>query len=188
MTRFMSSQTRRIQRILEPLSKAEERRARKVATEHFLNKAGQNVRYRLIDVGLRIEKPEGAKQAPLRIIQVVFANYTDRRSVVVLINDKGQVAGDDVLEYQPSLSDEERTEARDIAQRDERIAPIAKRRNVFVSEVSPLNHDVGDLERGARVIGLRYVLLQKGRYTHLATAVVSITDQSVVSFQPIEGE
>ena len=181
----MSTQTQRIKRVLGPLSKPDERRAVKIATTHFLKQVGDDSRFRLIDVGLRIEKPEGPKQIPSRIVQVVFANYSDRRNVAVLVDAKGKVLQDEVLPYQPSLSEEERAEAREIALRDERVAPIAKRRNVFVSEVSVLDHDVA---REARVIGLRYILMQKKQYRHLATAVISITDQRVISFEESGGE
>jgi uncharacterized protein (DUF58 family) len=185
MIPFMSKQTEGIKRVLGPLSKTEERRAVKVATTHFLKQAGNNARYRMIDVSLRIEKPFGLKQLPSRSVQVVFANYSDRRNVAVLIDAKGKVLQDEVLLYQPSLSEEERAEAREIALRDERVAPIAKRRNVFVSEVSVLDHDVA---REARVIGLRYILMQNKQYMHLATAVISITDQRVMSFKESGGE
>jgi hypothetical protein len=172
--------------MLGPLSKTEERRAVKFATMHFLKQVGDNARYRMIDVSLRIEKPQGMKQIPSRKVQVVFADYSGRRSIAVLVDDKGKVLHDEVLSYEPSLSEEERAEAREIALGDERVALIAKRRNVFVSEVSPLTHDMG--RKAARRIGLRYVLLQKKQYTHLATAVISITDQEVVSFEKSEGE
>jgi hypothetical protein len=142
MATFMSDQTRRIKRVLKALSKTEERRAVKMATTHFLKQCGDNVRYRVIDVSLRIEKPEGMKQIPSRIIQVIFADYSRRRNVAVLVDHKGKVLCDEVLSYQPSLSEEERAEAREIALRDDRVASIAKRTGVFVSEVSPL-HDVG---------------------------------------------
>jgi hypothetical protein len=48
-----------------------------------------------------------------------------------------------------------------------------------------LDHDVA---REARVIGLRYILMQKKQYMHLATAVISITDQRVMSFKESGGE
>jgi hypothetical protein len=91
----MSNQTQRIKRVLGPLSKPEERRAVKVATTHFLKQVGDDSRFRLIDVGLRIEKPEGLKQIPSRIVQVVFANYSDRRNVAVLVDAKGKVLQDE---------------------------------------------------------------------------------------------
>jgi hypothetical protein len=185
VTPFISKQTQHAKQVLGPLFKTEERRAVKFATMHFLKQVGDNVRYRMVDVSLRIEKPQGMKQIPSRIVQVVFADYSSRRNIAVLVDDQGKVLHDEVLSYEPSLSEEERAEAREIALRDERVALIAKRRNVFVSDVSPLNHDIG---RQARVIGLRYVLLQKKQYTHLATAVISITDQHVVSFEKSEGE
>src|SRR3981189_1165771 len=98
----MSKQTQRAKRVLGPLSKTEERRAVKVATTHFLKQVGDNVRYRMIDVSLRIEKPQGMKQILSRIVQVVFADYSGRRSIAVLVDDKGKLLHEEVLSYQPS--------------------------------------------------------------------------------------
>jgi hypothetical protein len=44
----------------------------KFATMHFLKQVGDNARYRMIDVSLRIEKPQGMKQIPSRKVQVVL--------------------------------------------------------------------------------------------------------------------
>jgi len=92
VTPFISKQTQHAKQVLGPLFK-DRGATRSEVRDHALPETGwgDNVRYRMIDVSLRIEKPQGMKQIPSRIVQVVFADYSSRRNIAVLVDDKGKV-------------------------------------------------------------------------------------------------
>ncbi len=73
----MSSLTRRLQRVLRPVSKREERLAIKAATARLLSEnPGEDVRFRVIGAELRIEKPAKRSAVPPRLIQVFMIDVS----------------------------------------------------------------------------------------------------------------
>jgi hypothetical protein len=173
-----SGLTRRLQRVLAPVSKAEERRAMKSAIDYFVNKRNSDdVRYRVLGATLRVDKPPQPAAVPPRLIDVYIADYDDKRNLAIVVDRRGKVVRSETLGFQPAFHVEEIAEARQIAEQDERVARLAKRRGLFVSDFGPSPMGRED----ARLIGLRYAVARAHqRFVHLASVVVDLSERKIV--------
>ena len=177
----MSELTKALRPVIGPLKQTEERAAVQAATAHLAKELSD--RYRIVGVGLRIEKPTRGK-VPDRRIGVVVVDYGNKRNVEVLVDTRGKVVNVvDLMGAQPPSTHEEIKEARAIAEQDSRVARHAKRKNVFVSEFAPpFATDY------ARRLGLRYAVLKKDRLTGaVAHAIVDLSARALSHFDEIPG-
>uniref|UniRef100_Q01TI6 Uncharacterized protein n=1 Tax=Solibacter usitatus (strain Ellin6076) TaxID=234267 RepID=Q01TI6_SOLUE len=182
MKSVMSEATKAIRPVIGPLKQTEERTAVQAAKAHLAKELSD--RYRIVGVGLRIDKPARGK-VPDRRIGVVVVDYGNRRNVEVLVDTRGKVVNVvDLMGAQPPSTDEEIKEARAIAEQDSPVARHAKRKNVFVSEFAPPS-----TTDHARRLGLRYAVLEKGRLTGaVAHAIVDLSARELVHFDEIPGD
>ena len=178
----MSELTKALRPVIGPMKQAEERAAVQAAKAHLGKELSD--RYRIVSVGLRIDKPSRGK-VPDRRIGVIVVDYGNRRNVEVLVDTRGKVVNVvDLMGAQPPSTDEEIKEARAIAEQDSRVARHAKRKNVFVSEFAPPS-----TTDYARRFGLRYAVLEKGRLTGaVAHAIVDLSADSLIRFDEIPGD
>ena len=178
----MSELTKALRPVIGSLKQTEERAAVQAAKAHLAEELSD--RYRIVGVGLRIDKPSGGR-VPDRRIGVVVVDYGKRRNVEVLVDTRGKVVHVvDLMGAQPPSTDEEVKEAREIAEKDSRVAHHAKRKNVFVSEFAP-----PPTTDYARRIGLRYAVLEKGRLTGaVAHTIVELSVRAVIHFDEIPGD
>jgi hypothetical protein len=188
MNSDMSDLTRRLKPVLAPLSKKEERRAVNAATEHFTAEIGRqaDLRYRILSTEIRIEKPPKRGAVPERLVRVLIADYTNQRNLEISINGKGKVVQSEVLRgLQPAFHPDEIQEAKEFAQRDQRVARLAKTTGAFAGAfASDLAH-----ERGRRLVGLHYLAAEKGGTAKpLATVVVDLATGEIVDFRDDKAE
>lgn len=184
----MSELTRRLKPVLASLSKKEERRAVKAATEHFVAETGRtaDIRYRILSTEIRIEKPPKRGAMPERLIRVLIADYTNQRNLDISVNAKGEVVQSEALRgLQPAFHPDEIREAKEFAQRDRRVARLAKTTGSFAGAFAS---DLS-LERGRRMVGLHYLAATKdGAARPLATVVVDLASGEVIDFRDDKAE
>jgi hypothetical protein len=182
MKSYMSEATKALRPVIGRLKQTEERSAVQAAKAHLAHDLSD--RYRIVGVGLRIDKPSRGK-VPDRRIGVVVVDYANRRNVEVLVDTRGRVVNVvDLMGAQPPSTGEEIKEARLIAEQDSRVARHAKRKNVFVSEFAP-----PPTANRARRLGLRYAVLEKGHLIGaVAHAIVDLSTRELVHFDQIPGD
>jgi hypothetical protein len=183
----MSSLTRRLARVLVPLSRREQDRAINAALKHFFaqSELGAETRFRVIGAELRLEKPPKRGAVPKRLIQVFVVDYANRKSLGITVGTNGKVAKSQVLCFQPTFHEDEIADARKLAESEERVGRIARRRRAFVNTFTPHEATMG----GNRMIGLRYLgPLRGARGRILATVIVDLNDERVVSFRRADPE
>jgi hypothetical protein len=179
----MSDLTRKMSKVIVPLGRKEELAAIKAAKFHAAERLSEH--YRILGAELRIDKPPVPKEVPRRLVGVMIVDYGNRRNFEVLVGEKGKIAQVvDLNGAQPAYTKEEIKEAREIAEKDKRVARFARMKGSFVSEFGP--------ERApdnARRIGLRYAAVEKGRPGRvLARAVVDLSAQKLVDFEEIPAD
>jgi hypothetical protein len=179
----MSDLTRKLKPVLVPLSKKEERQAVKSAVEHLIAEigSGHDLRYRILGAEIRIEKPPRRGDVPERLIRVLIADYSNQRNLDISVNHKGKVVQSEVLRgLQPAFHPDEIQEAKEFAERDKRVARLAKMSGSFASAFAS---DLA-LERGRRLVGLHYLAAAKsGEVKPLATLVVDLASGEIVDFR-----
>ena len=178
MKSAMSDLTRRLKPVLAPLSKAEESRSIKSAVASlFPGRSNPKARFRVLGAELRIEKPPERDTVPRRLIQVFIADYGNGRNVGVTVDGKGKIVESLTLDFQPNFHADEVYEARQIAERNERVRRLAKTRGAFTGTFAP--HQAA--ENGHRMIGLHYATTERGGQTKpLGFAVVDLYTSEIV--------
>jgi Cu2+-containing amine oxidase len=180
---YMSDLTKNLEPVLTPLAERKEQLSIKAALAHLSIDLEQepNRRVRVFGSELRIEKPPERETVPKRLIRVIVADYDNRQIHDVTVDSNGSIANCEVLaRHQPAFHDEEVREAREIAERDERIANLAKLRGSFVGAFAP--H--ADSEKSRRVVGLHYLVATgDGQARPLATISVDLYEQEIVHFR-----
>lgn len=184
----MSDLTRRLKPVLAPLSKKEERQAVKSAVEHLTAEIGSehDLHYRILGAEIRIEKPPRRGDVPKRLIRVLIADYSNQRNLDISVNHKGKVVQSEVLRgLQPAFHPDEIQEAKEFAERDERVARLAKMPGSFASAFAS---DLA-VARGRRLVGLHYLAAAKsGEVKPLATLVVDLASGEIVDFRDDKAE
>jgi len=140
-----------------------------------------NRRIRVFGSELRIEKPPKREALPNRLIRVLVADYDNRQIHDVTVDGSGSIVHSEVLSpHQPAFHDEEIREAREIAERDERIARLVKLKGFFVGAFAP--H--ADAKKSRREIGLHYLVATgDGQARPLATISVDLYEQKIIRFR-----
>jgi hypothetical protein len=174
----MSEQTKALGNVIKTLTAKEERAAIEAARSHLGREL--SARYRIFPAELRIEKPRSPRTIPARAVSLLVLDYERRRTLEVLVDAESKVSGvTDQTGFQPAFLPEEVDEARKIAERDERVAKVSKARGTFASAFGPHPTE----ERGARLVGLRYAVVDaKRRVRLLGEAVVDLSRRTLVSF------
>jgi len=176
----MSALTRRMAKVLAPLSKREETAALRAATATLLADSARraSARYRLLSAELLIERPLTREALPKRRVTVRIADYGARQIMEYAV-EKGKVITAHPAALQPTFAADEIAEARALAERDSRLtALIQNQRKLFVSAFSPEKTP----KRAGRPIMLRYLSVTKGRPTaFLAMVVVDLFSNKVIS-------
>ena len=157
-----SVQTRQLEAVLAPLAEEEQQQAIQAAEARITQETD---RYRILGAEVAVEKPTGPDLAPERLIAVLAADYRNRRGLRVLMRPTG-ADEIEVLEYEPVFHPDEIVEAREIAERDQRLGELAHREEQFVTPFSPIS------EVGARLIGLHYFLSEGDEAARLVASVV----------------
>jgi Cu2+-containing amine oxidase len=180
----MSPATIALLEVIKPLTAAEERRAVAAAVEQVGQELSQ--RYQVFPAELRIEKPPKPRSTPQRAIAVLIVDYDKRRTMEVVVSAQGRlVRKTDLTGFQPAFLAEEVRLAREIAERDERVARVMRVRGVFVSPFGPDRTE----EPGARLVGLRYAAVsRRDGLRLLGEAVVDLSEQALVTFREIQQE
>lgn len=178
MNPSMSAQTRKLVPLLVPLKAREKRAAIKAAEAHLGPELSDH--HRVFGAELRIEKPAKPGALPRRLIAVLVVDYGRKRNLVALVDGRGRVAKvEDLRGAQPAYTSQEIAEARAIAETEGRAARFAKLKGSFVSAFGP-----DRAPDNARLIGLRYVVLGKGRAgPRLARAIVDLSARRLVDFE-----
>jgi Cu2+-containing amine oxidase len=175
----MSAATKALLKVIKPLTAKEERNATAAAVKHLAGELSQ--RYQVFPADLRIEKPSRPNSAPKRAIAVLIFDYEKRHTMEVLVDTLGKlVEKKDLTGFQPVFLAKELEEARQIAEKDERVARAIRVRGAFASAFGP--HTNG--KPGARLIGLRYATVDRkenGRL--LGEAVVDLSEQRLLHFE-----
>jgi hypothetical protein len=156
-----SAETRQLEAVLAPLGEEEQQQAIQAAKARIDRETD---RYRILGAEVMVEKPTDPDLAPERLIEVLAADYANRRGLRVLVRPTG-AEEIEVLVYEPVFHPDEIAEARQIAERDERLAELARREEHFVTPFSPAS------VVGARVIGLRYLLAEGDGAARLVASV-----------------
>src|SRR5262249_15375648 len=143
-------------------------------------------RYRFFPAELRIEKSSRSKATIDRSVAVLMVDYERRRTIELLIDAKGKVVRvTDLSGFQPAFLDEEVKEAREIAERDDRVARATRVRGTFVSAFGPDPRGAP----GARLVGLRYATVdKKGHGRLLGEAIVDLSQRLILSFEDLGRE
>jgi hypothetical protein len=182
----MSDLTRSLRKVIAPLSKAEEHRIMKSVTTHMTkNYRGEAAaRFRILEIQLSIDKPSNPKSIPQRLIRVLVADYRNKQNLEFVLDTQGKIIRlEEYRGLQPAFHKDEIKEAQAIAKRDGRLAHIAKRRGVFVSDFAPETVQ----ENSFRIVGLRYVSKAKDNvFQQLARVLVDLSEQKVASFESTE--
>jgi hypothetical protein len=179
MKQLTSPSTRRHARLLVPLKRAEERLAVRAALKHFAERTpdGTETRFRCLGGELMLEKPAAASKPPRRFVRVVIIDYERRQILRYLVEGKGRIAHVDAVAGQPAFHPDEIEEALSIAQADERIARVYKRRGVSIGihgpVLAPQDH--------ARIVGLHYVSGGGPHPKVLANVSVDLSARRVLS-------
>jgi hypothetical protein len=176
----MAPETRRLKRVIAPLTRREEKAAAEAVFSQLQNGRRSPSRPpRLLGVELRIDKPARPGALPSRLYRVVIADYASRRVLDVAVDHRFRVIEETHYRgVQPAYTAEEIAEARDLAERDDRVARAIARRRFFVEAFSPPASD----RRGSRAIGLRYVLSRRDRgIIELAEAVVDLHALAIIA-------
>jgi|SRR5215216_623530 len=186
MKSYMSDLTRAYKRVLAPVGKAEERRALRAAVDWMTAQAGnaRDLRYRVLGAELRIEKPRRREEVPPRWIQVLIADYTNRRNLQVTLDSEGSVVeGGELGGLQPAFHADEVGEAREIAERDPRVKRWARTKGSFAGAFAP------DADReNRRLVGLRYLAEEKEDQARpLGTVVVDLYGRELVDLTDYTG-
>jgi hypothetical protein len=109
---------------------------------------------------------------------VVIVDYSQKQNLSVLIDRKGKVARVEKMRGQPVFHEDEVQEAREIAERDDRLAQVRKLRGLFVSTYAPPTSFATD----ARIVGLHYVVSRSQRqHEMLASVAVDLSARRTVS-------
>ena len=174
----MSVLTRKLMTILRPLGASEERRSIQAALKYFQAETEDfaETRFRVLGAQLRPDKPPKRGEVPERLIQVLLLDYTHKRNLEFAVNAKGKVVRSGDLGFQPAFHTEEVSEAREIAEADERLARIAKKRSAFVDAYAPGRGE----DKESRLIGLRYLLPSRDGVSLLASAVVNLNERRLI--------
>ena len=183
MAKYMSDLTKRMKPIIAPLKKREEQRAIKAALAHIASAGSYNANQRIRVFGseLLVEKPPQRDALPERLIRILVADYTAKQIHAVTADSRGKVVSSKVLHgFQPAFHTDEVREARDIAERDERMAHAAGLSGIFAGAFVP--HAAA--ETGDRLIGLHYlVATEDGGAKPIATVVVNLYEDKMTSFR-----
>jgi hypothetical protein len=186
MKSYMSELTRRLHKVIAPLSKAEEHRIVKSVTAHMIKNygGGTEARFRLLGIELSIDKPPKRESIPQRLVRVLVADYRNKQNLEFILDTIGKIIkAEKYVGLQPVFHEDEIKEARTIAKRDSRLAHIAKRRGFFVSDFAPETIP----ENSFRIVGLSYVLKAKDNsFQQLARVLVDLSEQKVVSLESTE--
>ena len=187
MQAVMSDLTRRLKTVLAPLRRSEERQAIKAAVAYATeeNANQDQFRYRVLGAELSIEKPPKRGAVPQRLIRVLIADYSAQRILDISVDHKGKVMQSEVLSgQQPAFHPDEIREAREIAERDRRVASAAKQAGAFASAFAA---DLGR-ESGRRTVGLHYLAaIQSGGARPLVTVAVDLCGGEIVAFRDDRG-
>jgi hypothetical protein len=173
----MSEFTRKLAPVIAPLKAKEERAAIHVAKARVAEELSDH--HRIFGAELRIEKPSDARTPPRRAIGVLIVDYGNKRNFEILVDGSGKVVRViDLQGAQPAYLDEEITDARQIAERDRRVARYAKMRRSFVSAFGPER-----TSDNARRIGLRYAVVERNGVSRvMAHAIVDLSTGTLVQF------
>jgi Cu2+-containing amine oxidase len=187
MKSYMSDLTRRIRKVIAPLSKAEEHRIMKsVTTRMTKNYRGEAAaRFRVLELELSIDKPPRRESIPQRLIRVLVADYRNKQNLEFVLDTQGKIIRlEEYRGLQPAFHRDEIKEARAIAKRDSRLAHVTKRRGVFISDFAPETVQ----ENSFRIVGLSYYLLKarENIFQQLARVLVDLSEQKVVSLESAE--
>ena len=170
--------TRKIANVLRPLGRAEATRAVKAAVSYLrpeLVRDGTS-RFRVLGAELALTRPKGRDGIPKRQVEVMVIDYLNRRHVRVVIEQE-QVVQAHALDHQPAVSDDEISEAAELAAAVPELRRVARQRTVFLSPYAP-----GGAGAGERRVGLHYVSTGRdGRATIVAAAEVDLNEQRVLA-------
>ena len=180
----MSAATKALLKVISPLTLKEERNATSAAVKHLAGELSE--RYQVFPAELRIEKPSRSNAAPKRAIAVLIFDYEKRYAADVLVDPLGKlVQKTDLTGFQPPFLPKELREARQIAEKDERVARALRVRGAFASAFGPHPHG----EPGARLIGLRYATVDRKQNVRLlGEAVVDLSEQKLLNFEDSPNE
>jgi hypothetical protein len=182
----MSDLTRRMQKIIVPLSKTEERRAIKAVVTYMTEQyqSGIQPHFRILTLEIIIEKPPMPESFPQRTLRVLVADYGNKHNMDFVLDSAGKIIK--VGEYrglQPAFHDDEIKEARHIAQKDNRVTRLAKMRGLLVNEFAP----EAISETNSRLIGLHYALAKKNIGLKLiARVIVDLSENRIISVEAEE--
>src|SRR5437773_7181994 len=176
--RDMSPLTRKLEKIIAPLSKREEQLAIKSSiaqlTADAVGRADSH--YQVLGAELAIERSTKQGALPKRRIRVLIVDYGTRRNLEYLV-EGGEVVESRAISFQPAFHPDELAKARRLADQDPRLASFIKQRGrVIVSAASP------DEASDGRLLSLRYALVPKNKpASFLATAVIDLSESKVLS-------
>ena len=181
MQAVMSDLTKHLKTVLAPLRRSEERHAVRAAVAHVTAGSAGPLRYRVLGAELNIEKPPKRGAVPQRLIRVLIANYSGPCIHDISLTHQGKVMRSEVLRgQQPTFHPDEIREAREIAERDRRVASAAKQAGAFASAFAS---DLGR-ESGRRTIGLHYLAATRsGGARPLVTVAVDLCGAEIVAFR-----
>jgi hypothetical protein len=181
-----SEATRRLRRLIAPLSPAEERQATEAAVAYIKSEAGAEVRFRVLGAELSIDKPANPEELPMRLIRVLAVDYDRQRHLDFTVSTRGRIV--QVTDYpgtQPAFHNDEIREARDITESDEQVARVVQGQDTVASPFVPMR-DAADRNR---LIGLHYAAIRRSQPARfLGSAVVDLTAHRLVSFEAAQLE
>ena len=185
----VSDSTRRMQKVIYPLGKAEERRIIKTLLTYMTEQYRQmevKSHFRLLTVELLINKPSKTESVPQRTVRVLVADYSGKRNIEFILDSGGKIMK--VGEYhglQPAFQDEEIQEARNLAKKDELVNRISRTQGLLVTGFAPESPS----ETGSRLVGLHYALVKRRiGLRMLARVIVDLSESRIVSVEEIEAE
>ena len=180
----MSAATISLLKVIKPLTAKEEHTAVAAAVEYLSRELSS--RYQVFPAELRIEKPPKPRAVPKRTIAVLIFDYDNRRTTEVLLSALGRsLRRTDLTGFQPAFLGTEISQAREIAERDARVAQVIRARGVFASAFGADR----DGEPGARIVGLRYAAVDRRHVLRLlGEAIVDLSKQELVNFVDIQRE
>jgi hypothetical protein len=187
MKSYMSDLTKRIRKVIAPLSKAEEHRIIKSVTTYMTKNygGGTEARFRVLGIELSIDKPPKRESIPQRLIRVLVADYRNKQNLEFILDTIGNIIkAEKNTGFQPAFHEDEIRQARTIAKRDSRLAHVTKRRGVFISDFAPETIP----ENSFRIVGLSYYLLKAkdNSFQQLARVLVDLSEQKVVFLESTE--
>ena len=179
---YMSDLTRKMQSVIRPISKGELNGVNKKVDAYISKQEGEfRPRFRIIEIGLSINKPDKPESVPSRLIRALVADYSNNRYIEFILDSKGDIVR--VKDYeglQPGASDEEIKEASTIARSDKRLADLLTTKGLLVTSFGPHS------DTKNRVIGLCYSLTKKRIGSQsIAKAVVDLSERQVTFFEKI---